>query len=140
MSGRKKGRQSTATGASSSLRNATQTTNAVTSRPVEVQPATSTTTSSSSSIIAHELDMTSGADVGNRVSFISRIPWASLSVFVIVLSIYSQTAYRTVTGGDSGELIITSCNMGTAHPPGYPTFTMIGRLFIDLLPWGKPAW
>jgi hypothetical protein len=23
---------------------------------------------------------------------------------------------------------------------GYPTFTLWGRLFIDILPWGTPAW
>lgn len=30
--------------------------------------------------------------------------------------------------------------MGVAHPPGYPTFTLVNKLFITLLPWGSVAW
>jgi hypothetical protein len=47
--------------------------------------------------------------------------------------------YRSVPGGDSGELIVAGCTMGIAHPPGYPLFTMLANL-IHKLPFGSPAW
>lgn len=30
--------------------------------------------------------------------------------------------------------------MGVAHPPGYPTFTLVNKAFITLVPWGSVAW
>jgi len=29
--------------------------------------------------------------------------------------------------------------LGIAHPPGYPLFTMLGKIFIELIPWGSIA-
>lgn len=47
--------------------------------------------------------------------------WTSLLEFVVVflssLSILALTAYPSVSGGDAGELVVTSCNLGVAHPP-----------------------
>ena len=56
----------------------------------------------------------------------------SLFTFLLTLVLYCRTAYPSVTGGDSGELIITACNLGVAHPPGYPTFTLLAGLAIRL--------
>jgi hypothetical protein len=64
----------------------------------------------------------------------------SLCVFAVALTILALTAYPTVSGGDAGELIVTACNLAVAHPPGYPTFSMLSALFVRLLPWGTPAW
>lgn len=36
--------------------------------------------------------------------------------------------------------VITGCNIGVAHPPGYPTFSMLAAAFIRFLPFGSPAW
>lgn len=36
-------------------------------------------------------------------------------------------------GGDSGELLAESCQLGTAHPPGYPLFTILAKL-TSLIP------
>ncbi|XP_026158954.1 transmembrane protein 260 isoform X2 [Mastacembelus armatus] len=33
-----------------------------------------------------------------------------------------------------GELITTACELGVAHPPGYPVFTLLARLAMCLLP------
>lgn len=66
------------------------------------------------------------------------------SVFVglATFAVYACTAYPSVSGGDSGELIVAACNFGVAHPPGYPTFTLLARLFLTLLAplGGSPAW
>ena len=55
-----------------------------------------------------------------------------------LLLLYALTMPRTVTFEDAGELISTAHVLGIAHPPGYPTYTMLGKLF-SLLPFGAPA-
>lgn len=51
---------------------------------------------------------------------------SSLSIFgVSLFCIYMATLSPGVAGGDSGELLAEACNLGTAHPPGYPLFTMV---------------
>ncbi|MEQ2189470.1 hypothetical protein GOODEAATRI_025658, partial [Goodea atripinnis] len=37
------------------------------------------------------------------------------------------------------ELITTACELGVAHPPGYPVFTLLARLSMYLLPSLSPA-
>ncbi|XP_054894482.1 transmembrane protein 260 isoform X5 [Poeciliopsis prolifica] len=56
-----------------------------------------------------------------------------------VTAVYVPCVQRTVPGGDSGELITTACELGVAHPPGYPVFTLLARLSIYLLPSLSPA-
>jgi len=55
------------------------------------------------------------------------------SAFIAVLSVYISTAYPSVSGGDSGELIMTTCKLGIAHPPGYPLFTMMGWMWSEVV-------
>lgn len=76
----------------------------------------------------------------NTLSLPENARSASWMVFVIVFVVYTATVYPSVSGGDAGELIVTTCNWGTAHPPGYPTYTMLGALFVRLFPFGTPAW
>lgn len=61
-------------------------------------------------------------------------------VFATVLSVYVSTVYPSVTGGDSGELIVTTCTLGIAHPPGYPLYTMLGALWSAAMPLGHRAY
>ncbi|XP_060918703.1 protein O-mannosyl-transferase TMEM260 [Labrus mixtus] len=56
-----------------------------------------------------------------------------------VVALYVPCVQKTVPGGDSGELITTACELGVAHPPGYPVFTLLARLAIFLLPNLSPA-
>ncbi|XP_077476930.1 transmembrane protein 260 isoform X1 [Stigmatopora argus] len=56
-----------------------------------------------------------------------------------VLALYVPRVQKTVPGGDSGELITTACELGVAHPPGYPLFTLLSRLAMCLLPTLSPA-
>jgi hypothetical protein len=61
-------------------------------------------------------------------------------LFVSVLSVYAATMHPAVSGGDNGELLGCACELGIAHPPGYPTFTMLGFLFFKYFPFGRPAY
>ncbi|MCI4382697.1 hypothetical protein PGIGA_G00017720 [Pangasianodon gigas] len=56
-----------------------------------------------------------------------------------VLALYLHHIPRSVAGGDSGELITAACELGVAHPPGYPLFTMLASLTLRLLPATSPA-
>jgi len=59
-------------------------------------------------------------------------------VFTITLalsfSIYSFTLRRETDVGDSAELALQSYQLGVAHPPGYPVFTLLGNVFCKLIP------
>lgn len=37
-------------------------------------------------------------------------------------------------GGDSGELVAEACHLGTAHPPGYPLFTLLFHVITQRTP------
>jgi len=63
----------------------------------------------------------------------------ALPLSSILLLIYGYTLFPTVGGGDSGELIAVAATLGIAHPPGYPLYTMLGKVFT-FLPWGEVAW
>jgi hypothetical protein len=57
-----------------------------------------------------------------------------------LLAIYVATLAPSVMGGDSGELTTAALTGGVPHPPGYPLFAMLARLFAAL-PFGpSPAW
>ncbi|MGL4677158.1 MAG: glycosyltransferase family 117 protein [Brevinema sp.] len=53
-------------------------------------------------------------------------------VFLLSLGVYFKTLNPSVTAGDSGELITTVYNMGASHPPGFPLYGIIGKLFTFL--------
>ncbi|MFH1681911.1 MAG: DUF2723 domain-containing protein [Candidatus Eisenbacteria bacterium] len=55
-----------------------------------------------------------------------------------VLALYLLTLCPTVYVGDSGELTTAAAVLGVAHPPGYPLYVLLGRLFA-LLPAGSVA-
>jgi hypothetical protein len=60
--------------------------------------------------------------------------------FVVSLIFYIATLPRSVLPGDSGELIAASRTLSIAHPPGYPLYVMIGKLFSSLFAWGHVAY
>ncbi|EKX31789.1 hypothetical protein GUITHDRAFT_122012 [Guillardia theta CCMP2712] len=35
--------------------------------------------------------------------------------------------------------VATCCNLGVAHPPGYPLHTILGAIFVRAIPYGSPA-
>lgn len=59
-------------------------------------------------------------------------------VFALALAAYGATLCPTVPGGDAGELIVVARDLGVAHPPGYPLWTLLAGLFARL-PLGSVA-
>lgn len=55
-------------------------------------------------------------------------------VGAIVLAVYLPTVAPGIAGGDAGELVAESCHLGTAHPPGYPLFTILNHVTTRALP------
>jgi len=51
-----------------------------------------------------------------------------LFVFLIVFVIYLWSAPQTVVLEDDGYFILAAYFNGTAHPPGYPLYTLLGHL------------
>ncbi|MGL4367396.1 MAG: glycosyltransferase family 117 protein [Brevinemataceae bacterium] len=56
----------------------------------------------------------------------------AFGLFFVSLVVYLKTLNPSVTAGDSGELITTVYNMGASHPPGFPLYGIIGKLFTFL--------
>jgi len=66
--------------------------------------------------------------------------WSPWLVFFISLLAYLRTMAPTIGPIDSGELSLVCRTLGIAHPTGYPLYTLIGRLWVWLLPFGELAW
>ncbi|NXG16279.1 TM260 protein, partial [Grallaria varia] len=56
-----------------------------------------------------------------------------------VAALYAATLPPALPGGDAGELITAAYELGVAHPPGYPLFTLLAKVAMGLLPGGSPA-
>ena len=70
-----------------------------------------------------------------------RWPWrAPLLVFLGTLVLYVATLAPSMMGGDSGELTASALTGGVPHPPGYPLFAILARLFAALPLGHSPAW
>ena len=64
---------------------------------------------------------------------------AATALTAVVLSTYVMTTAPSVPGGDSGEMVQLAAELGVAHPPGYPTWTMLAHAF-SWLPHGEIGW
>ena len=62
------------------------------------------------------------------------------ATFVVALVVYAATTAPDVLPADAGEFQLVAALLGVAHPPGYPLYTLVGHLFIRLIPWGTPAY
>ena len=68
----------------------------------------------------------------------SASPWLAPAItFCLALGLYLLTLEPDISwafyGGDGGELMAASVKLGLPHPPGYPTYVWLGKLF-SLLP------
>jgi hypothetical protein len=62
------------------------------------------------------------------------------ATFAGALAVYVATAAPDVLPADAGEFQLAAALLGVAHPPGFPLYTMMGHLFVRLVPWGTPAY
>ena len=56
-------------------------------------------------------------------------------LFIFVLIVYLKTIAPDIIPEDSGELVTASFSLGVPHPPGYPLFVLLSKLFIWLIPY-----
>ncbi len=61
-----------------------------------------------------------------------------LLVFLTAFALSLRAMAPTVVAGDSGELILAAWSLGVPHPPGYPVFALLGRIFT-CIPCGDVA-
>ena len=64
----------------------------------------------------------------------------SCLVFAVTLGLYLITLPRSLLPGDSGELIVASYTLSIAHPPGFPLYLMLGKIFSSLFAFGSIAY
>ncbi len=66
-----------------------------------------------------------------------------MAVGAILLTIYGLTMAPTITwahhGADGGDLVTAVVRGSIPHPPGFPTYLLLGALFMQL-PFRDPAW
>lgn len=60
-------------------------------------------------------------------------------VFTLTMAVYLFTLAPTITMEDSGELVTAAYTLGIAHPPGFPLWVLLGKLFT-FIPLGTIAW
>ena len=60
-------------------------------------------------------------------------------LFLITLTIYLITLAPTVGTEDSGELVAAAYTVGIPHPPGYPLWDILGKVFT-FIPISNIAW
>ncbi|MDA0242077.1 MAG: DUF2723 domain-containing protein [Chloroflexi bacterium] len=58
---------------------------------------------------------------------------------VLYLLTLAPDLTQSFDSADGGELIAAAVTGGIPHPPGYPTYLLLGKLF-SWLPWGTLAW
>ena len=61
-----------------------------------------------------------------------------LLLILIPLVIYLSFLSPSIGAGDSGELVSSAYTLGIPHPPGYPFYMILGRVFSLLFP-SNPA-
>lgn len=75
---------------------------------------------------------------------LTRPKFAAGIVALVALSVYLRTMAPDLTwshyGTDGGELATAAATLGIPHPPGYPTYVLVGHLFSHLPLGGSVAY
>jgi hypothetical protein len=73
----------------------------------------------------------------------NRLPFFAAGSAAVALAVYLVTLAPDLTWSnsamDGGEVITASVTLGISHPPGYPAYVLLGKLF-SLLPLGTIAY
>ena len=79
--------------------------------------------------------------MGTMLAWEQRLGWTG--VFAVLLIVYTLTLAPSLTwahyGADGGDLVTAVVRGRIPHPPGSPTYLLLGALF-NRLPWRDPAW
>lgn len=62
------------------------------------------------------------------------------ALFLALFAGYALTAYPTLAPRDAADMATAALTLGVAHPPGYPLYAALGRLWLAAIPWGDPAY
>lgn len=54
------------------------------------------------------------------------------SLFLAAFAIYLKTACGTISCDDSGEICLAAAQLSVLHPPGYPIFAAIARIWAEI--------
>ncbi|MBN1383999.1 MAG: DUF2723 domain-containing protein, partial [Elusimicrobia bacterium] len=60
--------------------------------------------------------------------------------FLLSFAVYLATLCPTVYVGDSGEFATAAYTLGITHPPGYPLYVILGKIFTIIIPFGNIAY
>jgi len=69
-----------------------------------------------------------------------KLDWAGVALFVASLAVYVYTLAPTVLPSDHGEYQFKLYTMELIHPPGYPLYLLLGRMWMSLIPFGSVAY
>jgi len=58
--------------------------------------------------------------------------WLGMIILFVPLFVYIYALCPTVYVGDAGDFLTAAYTLGIPHPPGYPTYTLLGNLFMNL--------
>lgn len=61
-------------------------------------------------------------------------------VFAAVFALYAAAAYPTFAPRDAADMARAAVTAGVAHPPGYPLYALLGRLWLALVPFGDASY
>jgi Flp pilus assembly protein TadD len=62
-----------------------------------------------------------------------------IAVLLLSFALYLVSATPSVNLHDSGEMVCAVWLLGISHPPGYPLYCLLGKLFVTALPFGNIA-
>src|ERR1041384_4667174 len=71
-----------------------------------------------------------------KLKSIGSFAWPA--VFLALWQVLLRAQNPSLMADDSGEMVAASYNLGQPHPPGYPLFCLLGRIFA-FLPVGTVA-
>ncbi|KAF0698386.1 Aste57867_10988 [Aphanomyces stellatus] len=89
------------------------------------QPSKSTSQNST-------LALSAMSKLGSSLGPLDVLP--ALGTLCVAFPLYAATAFPSVAGGDSGELVAEACQAkgGIAHPPGYPLYLLLVQAALKL--------
>lgn len=70
----------------------------------------------------------------------NRVAFAAALVTLVAFGIYVRTMMPSVGFWDTGEAQTVPATLSIFHPTGFPTYTLLGWLWVHLVPIGEVAW